>query len=218
MDIHGGGGYPRGGRVSQNWPKEKSFQIFFASVLSHSLGLWDTQKKIELIGLILRSHQTTCFLARKYKGFTKSIKRKFSLWYFKCLCFKKTFAMTFILPAWLTGSIPFFRPPYQLCHLFDMSSDIRVICHLWHWWQMTDDEDDRWQSQYGCLKKCLDLTSQAGGMKIIRNFYKSRKIEKYHSKSFSFIDFVNPLYFWARKQVVWWDLNISPIDLKFFLV
>ena len=60
--------------------------------------------------------------------------------------------------------------------------------------------------------------SQAEGMKIIRNFYKSIKIEKYHSENFLFIDFVNPLYFWAWKQVVWWNLNSSPINLKFFLV
>ena len=32
-------------RVSQNWPNEKKFSIFFASVLSHSLGLRDTPKK-----------------------------------------------------------------------------------------------------------------------------------------------------------------------------
>ena len=131
----------------------------------------------KLIRLKLRSHQTNCIWAQKFKGFAKSIKRRFHLWYFQFLCFKKAFAMTFIHPAWLLGSIPFFRHPYRLCHLFDMSSVIRVICHLWHWWQMTDDMDDRWQSQYGCLKKCLDLTSQAGGMKIVRNFYRSITVE-----------------------------------------
>ena len=164
--------------MSQNWPNEKKFSnIFRKCFIPFSRTMRYTKKKFKLIGLELRFHQSTCFRAQKYKGFAKSIKRRFRLWYFQFLRFKKAFAMIFILPAWLVGSIPFLRHPYRLCHPFDMSSVIYVICHLWHKWQMTDDTDDRWQSQYGCLKKCLDPTSQAGGLKIIRNLYKSIKID-----------------------------------------
>ena len=126
--------------------------------------------------------------------------------------------MIFIPPAWLVRSRHFFRHPYWLCHLSSMSSVICHQCHKWHIMQMTDDISNRSHSWYGCLKKGMDPTSEAGSIKVIANVFLKHKHLKYHSENFLFIDFVNPLYFRARKQVVWWDLNISPINLIFFCV
>ena len=122
--------------------------------------------------------------------------------------------MSFILPAWIMRSIRFFRHPYRLCHLFDMSSVIRVICHLWHKWQMTDDTNDRWRSQYGCLKKRQDLTSQAGSMKLIANVFLNHKNWKYLGENYSFINIGNPLYLRVNFDVAWWTPKIARIWMK----
>ena len=124
--------------------------------------------------------------------------------------------MTFILPAWFVRSIRFFRHPYRLCHLFDMSSVICVICHLWHKLQMTDETNDRWRSQYGCLKKRLDLTSQAGSMKLIANVFLNHKNWKYLGENYSFINIGNPLYFRVNFDVAWWTPKIAQIWTKSF--
>ena len=54
-----------------------------------------------------------------------------------------------------------------------------VICHPRHMWsmtQMTDDTKFRWQSWYRCLKKWLNITSQAGSIKLNGDFFWSIQI------------------------------------------
>ena len=81
---------------------------------------------------------------------------------------------------------------------------------------MTDDTDDRWRSRYGCLKKRLDLTSQAGSMKLIANVFLNHKNWKYLGENYSFINIGNPLYFRVNFDVACWTPKIAQIWMKSF--
>ena len=112
-------------------------------------------------------------------------------------------------------SIRFFRHPYQIWHLFNMSSVIHVICHIWHKWQMTDDTNDTWRSRYWCLKKHLDIMSQARSMKLITNVI---EVENTTAKISPLLILEILCIFGFRKQVFWRDPNSSWMKLKFCLV
>jgi hypothetical protein len=54
----------------------------------------------------------------------------------------------------------------------------------------------------------MDLTSQAGSMKLIANVFKKHTKEKYHSGNFSFINLGNPLYFLPNLSSLEGPLNL----------